>query len=50
MKLTDEAQSNLSEGCAYFLVILALCLGIGGCCYLVDKGRALRDRVEDRGE
>lgn len=50
MKLTDEAQSNLSEGCAYFLVILALCFGIGGCSYLVNKGKAERERVEDRGK
>ena len=28
------------------MVILALCLGIGGCEYLIDKGMALREQPQ----
>ena len=33
--------SNLGEGISVALIILALCFGIGGCNYFVQKGAAL---------
>lgn len=50
MKISDQAQSYLAEGCAWFLIILSLCLGIGGCSYLVNRGHAERDKVTNHDQ
>jgi len=40
--LTNKTEfwSNLGEGLAFSMIITSICLGIGGCNYLVSSGRA----------
>lgn len=48
MKL--DGPDNLIEGDGYQIaaIILAICLGIGGCCYLAELGNAKRIQAERR--
>lgn len=38
----DKNTSGFWDGLGFALVIFALCMGIGGCSYLVSKGQALK--------
>lgn len=40
MNIMDGDVSDWKEGMALGFIILCLCLGIGGCCYLLQLGSA----------
>lgn len=42
--------SNLKEGAVIALIILAFCLGFGGCLYLSDLGLAKRIEAESKAK
>ena len=42
----NEEKSDFWSGLGTALVILALCLGIGGCNYLIQKGEAEKEKAK----